>query len=579
MAHRHALRVTVTALLAGHVGASHDCFSRFEQLRQGLSGFADGGTDNYGNPANITSATGMTYALCLQTCGAGIWDSSGGQAGRWLTFSQTFSTWLLPFLAMVSQLPFGGDTIFENGMSILLNIGSPTLAAYSVTLTVLNNRWIYGLFYGISYPNVKNAVRALQNLQQSPVEVIRDDDILASLIVLPENDEWWSEFLVYLDIKHAYTWSFANVTSIIWVVVAFSLTVIDAYTNIATNSAVGLHSNGLAVGFAWLWLLAILTCYLNAGPRCDTRILRNAIQRANSKAYVATHTGHVVSLDSTSNQPAISLEPPGGPLRADEGRPSPIYNYTRLVSWSRSVLRVHVAFSAASRRAAHHIPVASDNIWDTDGADGVAPANRRGSIEQLVRYIQYPRQLSGDLPHEIPGLRSRSFYASCMALGLTWGTIGSAILLEWSSATQGLACRSGGYLIYALNSTIIWAMLLGSSHLTYSSILSSVEKPRRRLSLSAQMAILLRRAAKTLACLNAIWIVLTCTFQFAGVYETCWCNSSPLYQGSRAYTVMFFTETDVQIFWKHLVTSTALTSVSTGLFIALNICLNPSSSR
>ncbi|KAJ7447653.1 hypothetical protein FB451DRAFT_1290065 [Mycena latifolia] len=579
MAHRHALWVFINALLTGHVGASFalDRFSRSEQLRQiseGLLSFADGWTDNYGNPVNRTVATGMTYALCLQTFGAGIWDFPGGQSARWLNFSQTFRYEHLELLPPIRDSNFAAHgsfhsslwsrsfLSFENGMSILLNMGSPTLAAYSVTLTVLNSRWIYRLFHGISYPNVKNAVRALNNLQQSPLEVTRDDDILASLVVLPENDEWWSEFLVYLDIKHAYTWSFANVTSIIWVVVAFSLTVIDAFTNIAINSDPGLHSNGLAVGFAWLWLLAILTCYLNAGPRCDTQILRNAIHRANSKAYVATHTGHVVPIDSTSNQPAISLDPPGGPLRADEGRPSPIYNYTRLVSWSRSVLRVYAAFNAASRRAAHHIP----------------PTGRE-SVEQLARYIQYPRQSSGDLPHEIPGLRSRSFYASCMALGLTWGTIGSAILLDCSIPTQGLACRSGGYLIYALNSTIIWAMLLGSSQLTDPSILSSVEKPGRRLSLSAQLAILLRRAAKTLACLNAIWIVLTCTFQFTGVYDTCWCNSSRLYLGSRAYAAMISTETDIRIFWKHLVTCTTLASVSTGLFIAFNICLNPSSSR
>ncbi|KAJ7448497.1 Phophatidylserine decarboxylase-domain-containing protein [Mycena latifolia] len=52
---------------------------------QGLLGFADGGTENYGNPANITSATGMTEFGTIQA----------DKRGRWLNFSGTFSTWLL----------------------------------------------------------------------------------------------------------------------------------------------------------------------------------------------------------------------------------------------------------------------------------------------------------------------------------------------------------------------------------------------------------------------------------------------------------------------------------------------------
>ncbi|KAJ7458902.1 hypothetical protein FB451DRAFT_1341767 [Mycena latifolia] len=471
---------------------------------------------------------------------------------------QFYSTWLLPFFAMVSQLPFGGDTIFENSMSILLNVGSPTLAAYSVTLTVLNSRWIYRLFSGISYPSAKNAARVLNNLQQFPFEVSWDGYVLASLVVLPENDEWWSELLDYLDIKHAYTWSFANGASIIWVVVAFSLTLIDAFTSKLCSIVISMPANhrpisraliqlsigdGVAVGLTWLWLLAIVICCLNAGPRCDTKILRNAIHHANRKAYIATHTGQAVPLDSTSNPPAISLE---GPLRKDEERSSPIYNYARLGPWSLSVQRIYVAFSAASVRAAHGVPVASDSPWDTSGADAVAPSNRRGSAEEL---------LGGDPPHDISGLRWRSLYASCMALCLTWGTIGSAILLDWATPTVGLSCRSGGYLIYALNSTIVWAVLLSSS--LYPRV-SLTEKTRRRCSLSPTLAIITRRAAKTLACINAIWIVLTCTFQLAGVYSTCWCNSSRLYLGSRAYNVMILTEPDMHNFLTPVVASTTL---------------------
>jgi hypothetical protein len=118
---------------------------------------------------------------------------------------------------------------FENVMSILLNVGSPTLAAYSVTLTTLNSRWIHRQFSRISYPNAKSAARVLDNLQQCRLEVTIDDYVLSSLIVLPENDQYWAELLTFLDVKHSYTWSFANISSTIWVAVAFVLTVLQTF--------------------------------------------------------------------------------------------------------------------------------------------------------------------------------------------------------------------------------------------------------------------------------------------------------------------------------------------------------------
>jgi hypothetical protein len=51
---------------------------------------------------------------------------------------QKFSAWLLPWLALLSQLPFGATHRLDNFVSVLLAVGSPTLAAYSLTLTVLN---------------------------------------------------------------------------------------------------------------------------------------------------------------------------------------------------------------------------------------------------------------------------------------------------------------------------------------------------------------------------------------------------------------------------------------------------------
>jgi hypothetical protein len=110
----------------------------------------------------------------------------------------------LAYLALVSQLPFGSNHRLDNLLSMLLTVGSPTLAAYSLALTVLNGHWIAQRFAGVSYPNARNAVRILSSLQQSPLKVNADDSLLASLVVLHANDEFWEELAVWLNYVH--TW-------------------------------------------------------------------------------------------------------------------------------------------------------------------------------------------------------------------------------------------------------------------------------------------------------------------------------------------------------------------------------------
>ncbi|OAX30867.1 hypothetical protein K503DRAFT_158738, partial [Rhizopogon vinicolor AM-OR11-026] len=77
--------------------------------------------DSYGYPvSNITDATAISYSLCLSACGTGFEEPF-----QWPIFSQDFSSWLLPNLALISQLPFGAQYRFDNFMSAALTIGSP----------------------------------------------------------------------------------------------------------------------------------------------------------------------------------------------------------------------------------------------------------------------------------------------------------------------------------------------------------------------------------------------------------------------------------------------------------------------
>jgi len=203
------------------------------------------GLDNFGNPLyNDAHATAISYADCLTFCG------NGPEEFVWSIFTEQVAAWLLPWLALVSQLPYGAGNKVDNLISMLLAVGSPTLAAYSLFLTSLNGSYVASRFAGITYPNAHHAVRLLAGLQQVPLRISDDDGQLASLVVLPANDKWWSTIRRKID--HEHTWSIPAFASIAWVVIAYLLTVISAFTAIGDTDT---ESDGPANGSLWIWVI------------------------------------------------------------------------------------------------------------------------------------------------------------------------------------------------------------------------------------------------------------------------------------------------------------------------------------
>lgn len=199
-----------------HANAYDQCLTTIQALPNGTEGLLDSSGKN---PVNISSTvTAISYGLCKEVCG------TGSGAFQWSVFSQQFSAWLLPWLALISALPFGAKHRSDNVMSMILCVGSPVLGAYSLALTVLNTQWIARRFSGFKYPNVAQAVKALSSLQQVPLQVSAEYGLLASTVVLKENDAWWKELTEGLDYIH--TWSISAASSIAWVVIAYLFTVI-----------------------------------------------------------------------------------------------------------------------------------------------------------------------------------------------------------------------------------------------------------------------------------------------------------------------------------------------------------------
>ncbi|KAF8996102.1 hypothetical protein BDQ17DRAFT_1250080 [Cyathus striatus] len=494
---------------------------------------------------NASEATAISYENCLKYCGV------GQEPFQWTAFSQQFSSWLLPWLALISQTPFGSNDKLYNLEAMLLTVGSPTLGAYSLALTALNGRWLANLFSAYRYPNVRNAIRVLSSLQQSPLRVNNDEALLASLIVLPENDGWWDELVVWLD--YTYSWSISAATSIAWVAIAYVFTVVDSFTSDFSGTY---QMIGQGVGSLWLWLIPIVIGWLQISPQCDSIRLRIAMKRANRIAYVVEDsTGDIVPATAVSGDRAIYLDFSNwDTLRVDEQSTAPIYNYARFLPWIQAVEKVSNAYSAASRNAQRHKPVQPLATWvEAKRGQPVHRENRMGgSSTEISQYCgvfpteeDTPRRMWGGSQHAF----LRMLVASGLALMLQWGTTGAAVVAAWFTPTRGLGCRSSSYLVYGILSTIVWFLLVVSSILSHYATIELMDgNKRRRISrgtVASTLAILLRRAGKFTALINAIWIVVSCTFQFTNFYDTCYCNSNVLGLRSHAYNVISLTKDDL----------------------------------
>lgn len=376
-----------------------------------LNGLLDG---NGNRALNVNSATAIRFSLCELECGRSQLPFS------WAIFSQQFSAWLLPFLALISQLPFGARHRLDNLTSMFLAVGSPTMAAYSLAITVLNSRWIKHRFDAVRYRNAGLAVKILPNLQYSPVRVHCTTFLLSSLIILRENDGWWSELNQRIHYKR--TWSIAAAASIIWVVIAYAFTVILSIGNL--KSQVG--SNGQSVGTVWLWLIPVVVGWQQLSPKSDHDHLKEIFDHVNGLAYVASPAG-VVKASSQGLLRAISIDAffSNTLFFLDENRSPPIFNYARFLSWSQSAQIICDAF----RNASLHASLKASPVAET----GREPLI--GDMGSMDTYCGISERRAKSRRKWASGIVPRMVMASTVALALQWGTTGASIIGEILSPT------------------------------------------------------------------------------------------------------------------------------------------------
>ncbi|KAF9780890.1 hypothetical protein BJ322DRAFT_1145376 [Thelephora terrestris] len=536
------------------------------------NGNATGGTDLFGNPVNNSKdAVGLTYEECTSLCG------SGQQAFDWAVFSQQFSAWLLPWLALVSQLPFGADTP-DNLISVILTVGSPTLAAFSLAITALNTKWANDRFSDIRYPNHKNAVKALICLQQVPLRLTTCGGLLASLIVLPENDDWWK--CLAKSLRKTHTWTIPPVTLIAWVITSFLLTVINTFMNPGTN----VDESGQGVGTLWLWLVPIVTGWLWI-PVYPRDKLTAAIGKANRIAYPSNPSDVGDPIPSrVQHGHAIITCQKREVCTQDAVRVPPVFNYARLWEWSSNVETIALAFESAGRKAIGFETVSSGKRWVD--AEGIHRDNRTGTVSQVQAYCGFRMEAVKEPTQPVPsGMWKRILVASVFALGLQWSTTGSAAIILLFTPTTGLGCRSAVYILYGLISTIIWLMLLSSSYLAHLAHCAKVRhshEGRTRSGFNSAnvaqgLAAFLRRSAVFLAVCNALCSILAGVFQFSNFFGTCYCDSSVLGRGAQyAYNLIDSSSYDYRNLTAVWAAAVVLAGVYVILFLfSLHVILEP----
>jgi hypothetical protein len=87
------------------------CMNDFKSDLNSTTSTTDGGVDSSGQPVTPAVAVGLTYETCKARCGTD-WE-----AFDWREFAQMFAAWLLPWLALLSQLPFGSASYADDFVS------------------------------------------------------------------------------------------------------------------------------------------------------------------------------------------------------------------------------------------------------------------------------------------------------------------------------------------------------------------------------------------------------------------------------------------------------------------------------
>lgn len=466
-------------------------------------------------------------------------------------------------------------------VSFLITMGSPAIAAYSLQITHLNNYWFTEAFVHVDYPNSKHIATALSAFHHIPLQVEYCGPLLSSLIVLPENDQFWYQLA---SANHTRRWSVPLVMSYILAIFSLLLTVADSISSHPGDT-------GYAIAATWTFLLPLIIGWLYIGCEPEPSHLRKSLAAANDNVWVATkQSGQPDEMTSpkavefakargadavaTNTRPGVCADVSGVDLaRKDELKPVPVFNYSRafVTPMTAEVLLRLIRNAAANKKQKIPVHTSLDTpevpVWAPDEKGKISPKNRAGTIAEVVDYctkvLQPPKPSSGStVPSDVqapeheatetayppfldqgslitsrwaPGIWTRVLIASALALGLQWGTAGAAVYIHYIAPPPGLGCRAFSFLLYGVAGTFSFFLFLTSSILAHASRPFPGSVPSRSWSRTCLEtgAIVCRWLGKCVAIASAFGVLLVCFFQVTGAFNNCYCSSTTFDKGRR----------------------------------------------
>ncbi|KAH8831117.1 hypothetical protein DL96DRAFT_1586508 [Flagelloscypha sp. PMI_526] len=259
---------------------------------------------------NYTEIAGISVDLCLRFCRSNRLVQKTDILGRNI---QVMTTWLFPFIILVSQLPYETESFSYAILSAFLALGSPLLATYSLVITALNRRYIFHRFRDIlAAAKVANpllrkraeyAATILAETQQVPMRACQEDNWLSSLICVDKNtDAFWEKVKDTLA-KNRRGWTPSLVTQVIAALLSYLFAYVTAKVDTLDKDT---RETGLyfATSIVWSWMFAVVPAAIWVGTQVkpiDTVFTESSAYREESDIIPQVQFG----LFQATNAPSL----------------------------------------------------------------------------------------------------------------------------------------------------------------------------------------------------------------------------------------------------------------------------------
>ncbi|KAJ6495238.1 hypothetical protein C8R45DRAFT_1094898 [Mycena sanguinolenta] len=382
-------------------------------------------------PANSTIQStpniwGITYEACEAECGL----DKVVQSLSFASAAVPLTTWLLPWIALIAQLPFeaGG---WMDLLSAFLCVGSPVLATYSLALTAFNRRYIKNTFeqlqervvtetkecYHYLAETLDAARFVLEESQQCPMRANQRTGEFACLIVLLDRQNFWLIAAKDLEnTRRGFTYSF--LAQMILAFISYLISFIAAVHDSLGSPDVGLQ---FASSSVWSWMLPVVFGFqlyscgiavqswsdqISTGRHDDNTIIHRCRHAVNAQVMYQQGLRPDAELyrplpeRPTLDDLQCALPAPtwlGIDVRGDERLEGPIFNYARAFTWFAFAEHVRTAFRNS---------INSINANSINSINAQDPLQAGNQIPPVAGAVPIPLVTARDVAHccgyEIP---------------------------------------------------------------------------------------------------------------------------------------------------------------------------------